>query len=110
MTWCWSWPGFFLSSGLLAEAGQPEADGAVLADGGDGFVDAGTFACGQCRDVAFDAADQFPDLADLLLRGGRGRACPVVGAGAVGDGDRADGVAGVLVVQQRAGFAPDAVA
>src|SRR5262249_10106101 len=33
-----------------------------------------------------------------------------LGAGAVGDGDRADGVAGVLVVQQRAGLPPDAVA
>jgi hypothetical protein len=33
-----------------------------------------------------------------------------LGAGAVGDRDRADGVAGVLGVQERAGLAPDPVA
>ena len=136
----------------------------MLADDGDGFVDARALACGQCRDVALAAADEFPDLADLLLWRGRCGECPLVGsgsggepfagaeqvvevagqvgqvggvgaevvtagapepqravaaaggdvgrlgAGAVGDGDRADRVAGVLVVQQRGGVAPGAVA
>ena len=54
--------------------------------------------------VAAGAAE--PDRAGAAAGGDVGR----LGAGAVGDGDRADGVAGVLVVQQRAGVAPDPVA
>ena len=35
---------------------------------------------GQAGDVAFDAVDELPDLADLLLGGGGGCVCPFVGA------------------------------
>src|ERR1017187_4329124 len=148
-----------------ADAGHAEADGAVLADDGDGFADGCAFFLAQTGDVAVDLGDEPPDAGDLLAGGGGVGACPVVGAGdgggepfagaeqvievggevgkvghvgaevvaagaaepdrargpagrdvgrlgagAVGDGDLPDGVAGVLGVQQGAGVTPDPVA
>ena len=147
-----------------AEAGHADADGAVLADDGDGLVDAGpvgrarpamsplmrlmscrmtviswsagaAWSRAQCVDAGgggepFAGAEQVievggqvgevghvgaevvaagaaePDRAVGAAGGDVGR----LGAGAVGDGDGADRVAGVLVVQQRAGVTPDPVA
>jgi hypothetical protein len=57
----------------------------VLADDGDGLVDAGTLVRCQGRDVAPDVVDEFADLADLLFGRGRGCACPAVGAAGGGE-------------------------
>jgi len=57
----------------------------VLADDGDGLVDAGTVVRAQAGDVAFDAVDELPDDGDLLAGGCRLVACPGVDAGRGGE-------------------------
>jgi hypothetical protein len=68
-----------------AQAGHADADRAVLADDGDGLVDAGPVSRGEAGDVAFDAADELPDDGDLLVGGGCLVACPGVDAGDGGE-------------------------
>jgi len=68
-----------------AETGHADADGAVLADDGDGLVDAGPVGRVQAGDVAFDAADELPDDGDLLVGGCCLVACPGVDAGGGGE-------------------------
>jgi len=57
----------------------------VLADDGDGLVDAGALVRCQVLDAGLDPADELPDLGDLLPGGGGGGACPAVGAGGGGE-------------------------
>src|SRR6266851_1843373 len=68
-----------------AQAGHADADRAVLADDGDGLVDAGPVSRGEVGDIAFDAADELPDDGDLLVGGGCLVACPGVDAGDSGE-------------------------
>jgi len=56
---------------------------------------------GQAGDVAFDAVDELPDLADLLLGGGGGCVCPFVGA--AGGGQPFPGAQQVIEVGGRVG-------
>ena len=92
----WSCPGVDAGGG-----GEPFA-------GAEQVIEVG----GQVREVGHVGAEVVaagaaePDRAVVPAGGDVGR----LGAGAVGHGDRADRVAGVLVVQQRAGVTPDPVA
>jgi hypothetical protein len=56
----------------------------VLADDGDGLVDAGPVVRAQAGDVAFDPADELPDDGDLLVGGCCLVTCPGVEAGGGG--------------------------
>ena len=98
---------------LLFRRGRRGPGPAVAAGGGEPFAGAEQVVevggqVGQVGDVGAEvvaAGAAEPERAVVAA----GRDVGRLGAGAVGDSDRSDGVAGVLVVQERAGITPDAV-
>ena len=90
-----------------AQASTPRGGGEPFA-GAEQVIEVG----GQVGEVGHVGAEVVAAGAAEPDRAGAaaGRDVGRLGAGAVGDGDRADRVAGVLVVQQGAGVTPDPVA